>query len=279
MIISTDSLFKEIDNEEYVIIDASWYLPNDKRDTFSEYKLCHIPGAFFFDIDNVCNKKTDLPHMLPSKKQFKDEISMFGINENSKIVIYDSKGVYSSPRLWWMFNFFGISNVFILDGGLPKWLHENKPITKNIPSPLKGKIKVQENWSILANMEKVILSIKNKDSIILDARTKERFLGKADEPRENLRKGNINCSINLFFEDLLIDNKTFRNKNQIKQIFKLKKVDFSKHIIVSCGSGITAAILFFSLKLIGVKNVSLYDGSWSEWGSFSIDEIEKLLHA
>ena len=113
----------------------------------------------------------------------------------------------------------------------------------------------------------------------MDARTKERFLGKVEEPRKNLRKGNINCSINLFFEDLLIDSKTFKSKNQILQIFKTKEIDFSKNIIVSCGSGITAAILFFSLKLVGVKNVSLYDGSWSEWGSFSKDEIEKLLHA
>jgi len=279
VLISTDNLLKEIDSEECIIIDASWYLPTDKRDTFSEYNLCHIPGAFFFDIDNVCDKKTDLPHMLPSKKQFKNQISMFGINDNSKIVIYDSKGIYSSPRLWWMFNFFGISNVFVLDGGLQKWLDENKPTTKNITSPLKGKIKIKENRSILSNMKKVILSIKNKDSIILDARTKERFFGKVDEPRNNLRKGHINCSINLFFEELLNDKKTFKSKYQIKQIFKTKKIDFSKHIIVSCGSGITAAILFFSLKLIGVKNVSLYDGSWSEWGSFSIDEIENLFHA
>jgi len=279
MLISTDILLKEIYSEECVVIDASWYLPTEKRDTFSEYKLCHIPGAFFFDIDNVSNKKTDLPHMLPSKKQFKDEISMYGINEKSKIVIYDSKGIYSAPRLWWMFKFFSIDNVFVLDGGLPKWLNENKPTTKDVPYSLKGSIKVKENKSILSDMEKIVISIKNKDAIILDARTKERFLGKVEEPRKNLRKGNINCSINLFFEDLLIDSKTFKSKNQILQIFKTKEIDFSKNIIVSCGSGITAAILFFSLKLVGVKNVSLYDGSWSEWGSFSKDEIEKLLHA
>ena len=279
MIISSSMLSKNLFNKNLIIIDASWYLPHERRNPFQEYKKSHIPGSFFFNIDKVSKKETSLPHMLPSKSDFIKEIRRYGVNKNSKIVIYDTKGIFSATRLWWMFKFFGIDRVFILDGGFPQWKKERRIISDSIPTKKNSKIFLNENYSVLANMKKVIKSVKTQNNQILDVRSNSRFLGLQDEPRKNLRKGNIPSSLNIFYEEFLINNKTFKNKKEIFKIIEKNRINLEKHIIVSCGSGITAALVFFAFYLIGMKNVSLYDGSWTEWGSYSEAEIKKFLNA
>ena len=279
MFISTHLLHKNLSNKNLVIIDASWYLPYENRNTFFEYKKRHIPGTFFFDIEKISDKRSNLPHMLPSKQIFLREIRKFGIRKNSKIIIYDTKGIFSSTRLWWMFKFFGVKKVFILEGGFPKWRKEGRPISDRVSFNKKGSINLNVNNAVLATMDKVIKSIRYKKHQILDVRSEDRFLGKVEEPRKNLRKGKIPQSLNIFYEDFLVKNKTFKNKKEIKSIFQKNKINLEKHVIVSCGSGITAAIVFIAFHLIGIKNVSLYDGSWTEWGSYSEKEIEKFINA
>ncbi len=230
-----------------------------------EFKKMHIKNAFFFDIDKISNPKTNLPHMLPSERRFEEKIRKFGVNQNSSIVVYDIKGIFSSPRVWWMFKYFGHSNVFVLDGGLKKWLKEKKPITNKKTTFKKGnfKSKVSNNW--LINKKEVLETIHKKNSLTFDARHKNRFNGSIKEPRKGIRSGHIPKSKNIFWGKLVKPNGALVSKKKISYLFNKFQIE-NKKIITSCGTGITACILSLSL-LHGLKTRScVYDGSWTEWG-------------
>ena len=266
-IVNTNWLYKNLENKNLIIFDSSWHMPNLHRDAFKEFKLGHIKKSQFFDIDKISNQKTNLPHMIPSENYFQKAMRSFGVNNDSIIIVYDTLGFYSSARVWWLFNYFGHEKIFILNGGLKKWLKEEKPITKKIFKPKLGNFKVKINRSLITNYKIILKNLNNKNYIILDARSKKRFEGKEKEPRAGLQSGHIPKSKNLFWGNLITKRGTVKSKNQLKKIFKKYNLNNKKNIVTSCGSGVTACIL--SLALLHNNNIvsKVYDGSWSEWGS------------
>ena len=264
-LVSTNWLYKNINNKNLVVLDCSWHMPIEKRNGGDEFNKMHIKNAYFFDIDKISDLKTNLPHMLPSKRKFEEKIRKFGVNQNSLIVVYDIKGIFSSPRVWWMFKYFGHKNIFVLNGGLKKWLKEKKPITNKKTSLKKGnfKSKVSNNW--LINKKEVLETIHKKNSLTFDARHKNRFNGTMKEPRKGVRSGHIPKSKNIFWGKLVNSNGVLVSKKKISYLFNKFQIK-NKKIITSCGTGITACILSLSLLHGLKKQSSVYDGSWTEWG-------------
>ena len=268
-LVSTNWVYKNLNNKRLVILDCSWYMPQEKRNAKKEYEAMHIKNAYFFDIDKISDIKTNLPHMLPSQSKFEKKVRSFGINQNSLIAVYDVKGIFSSPRVWWMFKYFGHNNIFVLNGGLKKWLKEKKPVTNKKTYFKKGNFISQLSKELLVTKNEVLESINRKNSLTFDARHKDRFNGKVKEPRKGLRSGHIPGSKNIFWGNLINRKGTLVSKKKINNLFNKFPIK-NKKIITSCGSGITACILSLSL-LHGPKiQTSVYDGSWAEWGQKKI---------
>jgi thiosulfate/3-mercaptopyruvate sulfurtransferase len=266
-LVSTAWLAAQIDDPNIRVIDASWYMPNTNRDAKADYLARHIPGARFVDIDEVSDPHSELPHMLPSGEDFAAYMRAIGVGEGHQVVIYDGAGMFSAPRLWWMFRYFGQKNVAVLDGGLPKWVAETRPVTTQVPVIRDRHIVVSVQDDLVRNVTQVASSAKLGDHEIVDARAAPRFKGEAPEPRQGLRSGHIPNARNLPFSELLRTDSTYKNAGELRQIFEAAGVDLSKPVITTCGSGVTAAILSLALERIGVKH-ALYDGSWAEWGMY-----------
>ena len=265
-IVSTDWLEQHLEAPDIRIIDSSWYFPQEKRNAEQEFLECHIPGASFFDIDKIKDNDSDLPHMLPPSEMFNSTVRKLGIGDGHKVVIYDGLGMRSAARLWWMFIVFGYSDVVVLDGGFPKWVKENRSTTAEITEKEIRHLTIYEDKSIVADRDDVLRATKLNHCSIIDARSEGRFMGTAPEPRSGLRSGSIENSINVPYETLLNEDFTFKSKRESIDIFSKKGVVFNNHIITTCGSGVTAAVLYLALDEIGCSKISLYDGSWAEWG-------------
>ena len=265
-IVSTDWLEEHLEAPDIRIIDSSWYFPQEKRNAEQEFLECHIPGASFFDIDKIKDNDSDLPHMLPPSEMFNSTVRKLGIGDGHKVVIYDGLGMRSAARLWWMFKVFGHSDVVVLDGGFPKWVKENRSTTADITEKEIRHLTIYEDKSIVADRDDVLRATKLNHCSIIDARSEGRFLGKEPEPRSGLRSGSIENSINVPYESLLNKDFTFKKKHEILDIFSQKGLVFNNYIITTCGSGVTAAVLYLALDEIGCSKISLYDGSWAEWG-------------
>jgi len=265
-IVSTDWLEQHFDAPDIRIIDSSWYFPQEKRNAEQEFLECHIPGASFFDIDKIKDNDSDLPHMLPPSEMFNSTVRKLGIGDGHKVVIYDGLGMRSAARLWWMFKVFGHSDVVVLDGGFPKWVKESRSTTADITEKEIRHLTIYEDKSIVADRDDVLRATKLNHCSIIDARSEGRFLGKEPEPRSGLRSGSIENSINVPYETLLNKDFTFKKKQEILDIFSQKGLVFNNYIITTCGSGVTAAVLYLALDEIGCSKISLYDGSWAEWG-------------
>ena len=265
-IVSTDWLEQHLEAPDIRIIDSSWYFPQEKRNAEQEFLECHIPGASFFDIDKIKDNDSDLPHMLPPSEMFNSTVRKLGIGDGHKVVIYDGLGMRSAARLWWMFKVFGYSDVVVLDGGFPKWVKENRLTTADITGKEIRHLTIYEDKSIVADRDDVLRATKLNHCSIIDARSEGRFMGTAPEPRSGLRSGSIENSINVPYETLLNEDFTFKSKREIIDIFSKKGVVFNNYIITTCGSGVTAAVLYLALDEIGCSKISLYDGSWAEWG-------------
>ena len=265
-IVSTDWLEQHLDAPDIRIIDSSWYFPQEKRNAEQEFLECHISGASFFDIDKIKDNDSDLPHMLPPSEMFNSTVRKLGIGDGHKVVIYDGLGMRSAARLWWMFKVFGYSDVVVLDGGFPKWVKENRSTTAEITEKEIRHLTIYEDKSIVADRDDVQRATKLNHCSIIDARSEGRFLGTEPEPRSGLRSGSIKNSINVPYETLLNEDFTFKKKREILDIFSKKGVVFNNYIITTCGSGVTAAVLYLALDEIGCSKISLYDGSWAEWG-------------
>ena len=265
-IVSTDWLEQHLEAPDVRIIDSSWYFPQEKRNAEQEFLECHIPGASFFDIDKIKDNDSDLPHMLPPSEMFNSTVRKLGIGDGHKVVIYDGLGMRSAARLWWMFKVFGYSDVVVLDGGFPKWVKENRSTTADLTEKEIRHLTIYEDKSIVADRDDVLRATKLNHCSIIDARSEGRFMGTAPEPRSGLRSGSIENSINVPYETLLNEDFTFKSKREIIDIFSKKGVVFNNYIITTCGSGVTAAVLYLALDEIGCSKISLYDGSWAEWG-------------
>ncbi len=265
-IVSTDWLEQHLEAPDIRIIDSSWYFPQEKRNAEQEFLDCHIPRASFFDIDKIKDNDSDLPHMLPPSAMFNSTVRKLGIGDGHKVVIYDGLGMRSAARLWWMFKVFGYSDVVVLDGGFPKWVKENRSTTAEITEKEIRHLTIYEDKSIVADRDDVLRATKLNHCSIIDARSEGRFMGTAPEPRSGLRSGSIENSINVPYETLLNEDFTFKSKQEIIDIFSEKGVVFNNYIITTCGSGVTAAVLYLALDEIGCSKISLYDGSWAEWG-------------
>ena len=255
--------------EKVRIFDASWHLPNINRDAFKEFNQCHIKNSTFFDIDANSNQNSSLPHMLTTKKEWEKILSEFGINNSDHVVIYDCSDVISSCRIWYNFLYFGHSPdlISVLDGGLQKWLKERKPTSKETVQFKKSNYIAEENNDLVLNKDQIIKNISENKFELIDARSKERFLGIQPEPRKELRSGNIKGSKNLPFLELINKtDRTFKNKNELIKVFNNYKIDISKNLAFTCGSGITACVLGLANSIISGKKPLIYDGSWAEYG-------------
>ncbi len=265
-LVTTDWLEKKIDKVK--ILDGSWHLPNSNRNAEEEFKLKHIKNAIFFDIDKYSNKNTFLPHMLPSKNEWKNIVSNLGISNSDHIVIYDNSDIFSSCRVWFTFIYFGHNSnlVSVLDGNLKKWINENKPLSVNKSKINNSKYVATENKLLVINKDQVKKNIVDKKFQLIDARSEKRFLGLEPEPRKELKSGHVKGSKNLPFQLLLNKDRTFKKKEELSKIFKKKEIITDKEAVFTCGSGITACILGLANSIISGKKPIIYDGSWAEYG-------------
>ena len=267
-LVETDWLDKNLNNVK--IIDCSWHMPQTKRVGFEEYKKMHIPNAVFFDLDKNSKKNTSLPHMLVEKAEWEKIVSKMGIKNDDEIIIYDNSDVISSCRCWFNFIYFGHNSemVHVLNGGLKKWIKEKRKITRDLKNIEISEYKGVENKELIKNMKMIDQNIDTQEFKVIDARSRERFEGKIPEPRKGLRSGNIKNSWCLPFNECLNDDKTFKNKKDLKVIFDAFIKDGQEiEIVFSCGSGVTACVLALAYSLINDKyRPCIYDGSWAEYG-------------
>jgi len=265
-LVSTDWLADHLRDRNLTVVDGSYFLPMQQRDAHAEYRGGHIPGAVFFDIEAVSDHSTELPHMLPGPTQFGEVVGSLGIGDGDTVVVYDSVGLYSAARVWWTFRLFGAKKVYILDGGLPKWKSEGRPLETGDAERAARKFTAEMNVSAVALLDDMRMAQTDDSIQIVDARSPERFAGTAPEPRPGLRPGHMPRSFNVPF-GRLIENGHLAPRARIEAAFTEAGVDLDKPIITSCGSGVTAAILTFALESIGKEPKGLYDGSWAEWAS------------
>lgn len=265
-LVSTAWLAEHLADPDVVVVDGSWHLPGMDRDGRDEYNCGHIPGAVFFDIDAVADRLNPLPHMLPGAAQFSKAVGALGIDEKQKIVVYDSVGLSSAPRVWWTFRIMGAKDVVILDGGLPKWRAEKRPIDDKPVRRAPRSFNANFDAAAVQDMAQVAAGLADRSTQVVDARPAARFLGEAPEPRPWVRTGRIPGSLSLPSTALMTDGR-LKDADALRQAFLKAGVDLQKPITTSCGSGVNAATLNLALEMIGVERSALYDGSWTEWGS------------
>jgi thiosulfate/3-mercaptopyruvate sulfurtransferase len=263
---STEWLAGELGKPDVVIVDGSYYLPTQNRDPRAEYTAAHIPGAVFFDINAVADHSTELPHMLPGPDQFGTAAGDLGISEKDTIVVYDGSGLYSAPRVWWTFRIFGAQKVYILDGGLPVWKTEGRPVEAGTVKRPKKTFNAEMDTGAVAMVTDVQMALNDKSAQVVDARSAGRFAGREPEPRAGLRPGHMPGAFSVPFTEI-VENGRLASPERISQAFKKAGVDPDKPVITSCGSGVTAAILTLGLETLGKKPGRIYDGSWSEWAA------------
>lgn len=266
-LVSTEWLAENRGAPDIRIIDGSSYMPHEGLNAREEYDRHHIPGAVFFDIDEIADSDSPLPHMLPSPQKFSSRVRRLGLGDGLRFVVYDQRGVWSAPRVWWTFRFFGHRDVAVLDGGLPKWMDEGRPVDDDEVRPEERHFTSRMDSFMLRDKDQMQSNLISKREQVLDARPAARFKGEIAEPREGLRRGHMPGSLNLPSDQLKAeDGRCMLPPEDLRQRFEASGVNYAKPVITTCGSGITAAILALGLELTGHRDVALYDGSWSEWG-------------
>ena len=274
-LVSTDWLAAHLKDPDLRILDASWYLPGSDRDAKAEYAAGHIPGARFFDIDDITDSRSSLPHMAPPPEKFISRMRAMGVGDGHQVVIYDGSGLFSAARVWWTFRLMGKTDVAVLDGGLPKWRAEGREI-EDMPPVLRDRhMTVSRQNHLVKDVTQVAHAAKLAEAEIIDARGAARFKGEAPEPRPGLRSGHIPGSKNVPYTTLLNADGTMKSAPDLRAVFEAAGVNLSRPAITSCGSGVTAAILSLALERIGHRNHALYDGSWAEWGMYDDLAVEK----
>ncbi|MBT3659721.1 MAG: 3-mercaptopyruvate sulfurtransferase [Rhodospirillaceae bacterium] len=268
-LVSTEWLADHLDAPDVRVVDATWFLPNDERTGRAAYDEAHIPGAVFFDIDEIADTDSDLPHMLPSPEKFSSRVRNLGLGDGNKIVVYDANGGFMAAcRVWWSFRMFGHDDIAVLDGGLPKWIAEGRPTEDLPPAPQPRHFTARQNNFLVRSVDQIISNCDSSKEQVIDARSAGRFHGTEDEPRPGQRKGHIPNSFSIPFQQLMnpADNWVFRPADQIQAVVDEVGLDPKAPMVASCGSGVTACVIGFGLYLLGHKEVAIYDGSWTEWG-------------
>ncbi len=265
-VISRDDLKARLGEPGLAIVDASWYLPAAGRNGRDEYDAAHIPGAVFFDQDVIADKDSGLPHTLPSPELFARHVGAMGITANETIVVYDGPGMFSAPRVWWMFRVMGVKNVLVLDGGFDGWKAANFPVTDEVTKIAATLFTPSFNAAKVVDFAEMSKIVDGRSSQIADARAAGRFTGRDAEPREGMRSGHMPGARNVPVGSLS-ENGQLKSLDSLREIFASAGVDLNKPVVTSCGSGVTAAVITLALTSLGHENNRLYDGSWSEWGS------------
>jgi thiosulfate/3-mercaptopyruvate sulfurtransferase len=266
-LVSTEWLAAHLDAPDLRIVDGSFTLPGVKPTGRELYDARHIPGAVFFDIDEIADEHNPLPHMLPSPEKFAARMRKLGLGDGHKIVVYDSAGLSSAARPWWMLRVFGHRDVAILDGGLPKWQVEGRPVTDDAPAPRERHFTARLNTLLVRDKAQLLDNLTTPREQVIDARSRGRFEGTAKEPRQGLRSGHIPGSFNLAFDELTDrQTRTLLPAEALAALFAKAGLERGKPVVASCGSGVTACALAFGLHLLGWPDAAVYDGSWSEWG-------------
>jgi thiosulfate/3-mercaptopyruvate sulfurtransferase len=274
-LVTTDWLAAELGKSDLVVFDATKYLPNEPNDGVAEFRRAHIPGARYFDIDRIADPDTDLPHMVPTPGRFAKLMGELGVANTSRIVFYDQKGLASAARGWWLMGLFGHDAAAVLDGGLPKWQRENRPVEAGDPSsPSSTAYRPDYRAARLRGVGDILGNVETGAELVLDARAAGRFTGETPEPRAGMRSGHIPGSASLPYTDLLNADGTFRSPEAIRDRFAQAGVTAGRPVVTSCGSGVTACILTLGLRLAGLPEGSVYDGSWTEWGGRSDTPVE-----
>ncbi|MEO0575437.1 MAG: 3-mercaptopyruvate sulfurtransferase [Pseudomonadota bacterium] len=266
-VVSTQWLHAHLDEPQMRVVDASWYLPGEQRDPAHEYLQQHIPGAVFFDIDAICDTTSVLPHMAPTAHQFARDVGALGIGDGDTVVVYDTAGLFSAARVWWLFRLMGIETVAVLDGGLPKWLAEARPVETGETSLVSRTLRVTLDRSRVRTLDEVQCALPDPKIQIVDARPPARFLAEAPEPRPELPSGHMPGARCVFFKSVLNPDGTMLDVDALRAVFAAAGVDVSQPVITSCGSGVTAAVLSLALDCMGHRDHALYDGAWSEWAA------------
>jgi len=265
-VVSADWLQGELGKPDLRILDASFYLPAQKRDADAEYAAGHIPGAIRFDQDKIADHSTNLPHTIPSPDYFAAEVSKLGIGETDRIVVYDGIGMFASPRVWWLFRVMGAKNVFVLDGGLDGWKAEGRPLETETPDYAAATFKPNYDEARVVTLDRMRDIVSSDALQIADARSAGRFAATEPEPRAGMRSGHMPGARSLP-SGVFATQGRFKSLPELKQTIEDAGIDLSKPVVTSCGSGITAAIITLALESLGHTDNKLYDGSWSEWGS------------
>ncbi|KAL3614887.1 threonyl-tRNA synthetase [Castilleja foliolosa] len=287
-VVSVDWLHANLREPDVKVLDASWYMPDEKRNPLQEYQVAHIPGALFFDVDGIADRTTNLPHMLPSEEAFAAAVSALGIENKDGLVVYDGKGIFSASRVWWMFRVFGHDNIRVLDGGLPRWRASgfdvessassdailkasaaSEAIEKVYQGQRVGPITFQTYFQkhLIWSLEQIQKNIEDQTHQHVDARSKARFDGVAPEPRKGIRSGHVPGSKCVPFTQMLDGSQTLLPEDELKKKYEQEGISLDSPIALSCGTGVTACILALGLHRLGKTDVPVYDGSWTEWGT------------
>jgi thiosulfate/3-mercaptopyruvate sulfurtransferase len=266
-LVTTEWLASHIDDPHIRVIDPSFKLPGITPTAREDYGRGHIPGAVFFDIDDIAEPGTSLPHMIPSPELFARKMEGLGIGDDDRVIVYDSAGLSSAGRAWWMLRLYGHPDVALLDGGLPKWKAEGRPLETAVPNPPRRRFTARFDPALVRDKQALMDNLSTRREQVVDARAAGRFAGIAEETRPGLRRGHIPGSRNLPF-DRVTDPQTLRlrDADELADLFRDAGVALDRPIVTSCGSGVTACAIAFALHLIGHPGAAVYDGSWSEWG-------------
>jgi thiosulfate/3-mercaptopyruvate sulfurtransferase len=273
-LVSTAWLAEHLAAPDVKMADATWFLPTLGRDARQEYALAHIPGAVFFDIDEVADAASPLPHMLPDPVKFSSRVRRLGLGDGTRIVIYDNNRYSASARAWWMFRLFGHPDVAVLNGGLAKWRGEGRPVTDEPVTPKAAHFTARQNNLLVRDLEQMRANLLSHREQVVDARSRGRFAGTEPEPRQGLRGGHIPGSLSLPHLELMGADGTLLQEDQLRARFAAAGIDLERPIVTTCGSGVTAGTVALALCQLGREDVAVYDGSWSEWGARNDTPVE-----
>jgi thiosulfate/3-mercaptopyruvate sulfurtransferase len=273
-LVPTDWLTAHLRDPDLRVLDGSWHMPGLRRDARAEFAAAHVPGAVFFDIDAIADRSTSLPHMLPSAIEFENAVGALGIGSDDRVVVYDTRGVVSAARVWWTFRAFGHDAVAVLDGGLPRWRAEGRPLESGPRAPAPRSFAAKLRPDLVRGLDHMRGNVRTRREQVVDARSPGRFVGAEPEPRPGLRSGHIPGSLNLPYDQLYRTDGTLLSIDELRRRFETAGVDLGAPVVTTCGSGVTASVLALGLHVLGHRQVAVYDGSWSEWGGRADTPVE-----